>query len=358
MTGNTQVVKKDEVALPITPMELLQLAVKQGGTDLDKMKQLMDLQERWEKNEAKKAFVEAMTLFKAHPPVILKTKLVSFGDTSYRHALSGESAEKIGAALAEYGFSHRWETVQGESGKVRVTCILTHAKGHSESTTLEATPDTSGKKNSIQAIGSTVSYLQRYTLFAATGLVPKDIDDDGRNIARHLEPDRKAQLIEEIERSGDKRALESLWATVASECSRAGDTESYDELKALVNKKIKAFTAGVDDPVCTPEQLAELRRQCKDAGVSEDAVCGAGKVDRLEDIRAADYERAAKWVQRKRSASSRPLTLDEETSVLLKIDSAKDAEEAALVLDSLRGNPSYLRAEKAFQNRWTNQGAN
>src|SRR5690606_35194749 len=61
-----------------------------------------------------------------------------------------------------------------------VTCVITHELGHSERTTLSAAPDESGGKNSIQAVGSTVTYLQRYTLMAATGLAAKDMDDDGR----------------------------------------------------------------------------------------------------------------------------------------------------------------------------------
>jgi len=42
-----------------------------------------------------------------------------------------------------------------------------------------ASPDSSGGKNSIQAIGSTISYLERYTFMAATGLAAKGMDDDG-----------------------------------------------------------------------------------------------------------------------------------------------------------------------------------
>src|SRR5690606_10591416 len=42
-----------------------------------------------------------------------------------------------------------------------------------------APPDGSGNKNAIQGIGSTSTYLQRYTLSAAFGLTTADEDDDG-----------------------------------------------------------------------------------------------------------------------------------------------------------------------------------
>ncbi len=79
------------------------------------------------------------------------------------------------AGLAAHGFSHRWDTKQAD-GRIEVSCILTHNLGHSESTTLEASPDSSGKKNAIQQVASTVTYLQRYTLLAACGLATKDMD--------------------------------------------------------------------------------------------------------------------------------------------------------------------------------------
>jgi len=52
--------------------------------------------------------------------------------------------------------------------------------GHSESVTLQSATDDSGKKNNIQALGSAITYLQRYTLLSITGLATEDQDDDGK----------------------------------------------------------------------------------------------------------------------------------------------------------------------------------
>jgi ERF superfamily len=75
--------------------------------------------------------------------------------------------------------SHSWKMNQ-EGQWIKVTCILTHELGHSEETTLMGAPDNSGSKNAIQAVGSTVTYLERYTLLAACGLSTKGSDNDGR----------------------------------------------------------------------------------------------------------------------------------------------------------------------------------
>lgn len=179
---NDNQVVQDKNLLPaekITPMTMLQMAVSQGA-DLDKLEKLMQLQERWEANEARKAYVVAMNAFKESPPTIFKTKNVSFGNTSYHHALLDNAVEGIGAALSKHGLSFRWSCEQLEGGVIRVTCIITHCQGHSEKTYLQAGGDQSGGKNNIQAIGSTVSYLERYTLFAATGMAAKGMDDDGK----------------------------------------------------------------------------------------------------------------------------------------------------------------------------------
>ena len=166
----------------LTPLEIIQQAIA-GGIDTDKLGQLMDLQERWEANEARKAYTRAMAAFQKNPPSIEKASHVKFGNTEYDHALLEDVAGVIREALSERGFSFRWKTDSGDgSSGVTVTCIITHEMGHSEETTLTAPADTSGSKNSIQSIGSTVTYLQRYTLLAATGLAPKGVDNDARAV--------------------------------------------------------------------------------------------------------------------------------------------------------------------------------
>lgn len=165
----------------ITPMSMLQIAVEQGA-DLDKLEKLMELQERWEANEARKAFIGAKAGFKSEDINIYKTRKVDFesrgGGTSYHHATLDNVADIISPALGKHGLSYSWKTEQPDSGVVRVTCVLTHILGHSEEVTLQAQPDQTGNKNNIQAVGSTVTYLERYTLLAATGMATADQDTD------------------------------------------------------------------------------------------------------------------------------------------------------------------------------------
>lgn len=186
MDGAPDRPSQSRAVVATTPSDLLRMAVEQGA-DIEKLEKLMALQERWEANQARKAYVEAMAAFKANAPEIYKDKNVSFTGTSYNHATLGGICDVVIEALAGHGLSHRWDTSQ-DGGFITVACILTHKLGHSESTKLEAQPDNSGKKNSIQQLASTVTYLQRYTLLSACGLATKDMpDDDGRGAEKEKE---------------------------------------------------------------------------------------------------------------------------------------------------------------------------
>jgi hypothetical protein len=177
------VIKQKKVAViqGNSPADLIRMAVA-GNADLDKLEKLLSIQRGWEADEARKAYNLAMADFKANPPRIDKDKEVSFetskGTTKYNHATLGNVTEKISAELSKHGLSASWLTKQ-ETDKICVTCRINHSQGHSEETTICAPADNSGSKNTIQQIGSTITYLERYTILALTGLATYDQDDDG-----------------------------------------------------------------------------------------------------------------------------------------------------------------------------------
>lgn len=200
---------------------LIRTAVEKGY-DPAFISQLMDLQERNDKRIAEQAYVKSMANFKKNPPKIDKDRHVQYdtqkGRVDYRHASLANVTEKISSALGENGLSASWKTEQ-ENGVIKVTCSITHELGHGESTSLSGAADLTGSKNPIQAVGSTISYLQRYTLLALTGLATHDMDDDGKGSDPQIEGSNdfisEAQLkdlIKEKEAVGmtDKLFLRSL----------------------------------------------------------------------------------------------------------------------------------------------------
>lgn len=227
----------------VTPMRLLEVAMSQGA-DLDKMEKLMALQERWEANEARKAYNAAIAKFKAENIKIIKDAAVDFtsqkGRTSYKHATLAGVIAQITEPLCKYGLSHSWRTSQ-DANKITVTCRIAHVAGHFEEVSIFAEPDNSGNKNSIQAVGSTITYLERYTLKAALGLAEAD-DDDGR----------------------------------------------HSEAPA--------------EPCITEDQAETLRSLMVEVKGDEKTFCTYLKVERLEDLLAKHYAAAVKALEKKRSA--------------------------------------------------------
>ncbi len=179
------------------PDRLLEMAISQGA-DMAQLEKFMDLKERHDKNEARKDFTQALSNFKAEGVSIGKDKEVSYSGTFYTHASLGNIISTATPILSRHGFSHRWETNQAD-GIITVTCILTHASGHSESTALQCGADVSGKKNPIQAIASTITYLERYTFLAITGLAVQDqVDDDGASFNLELISDDQVTVLDDL----------------------------------------------------------------------------------------------------------------------------------------------------------------
>jgi hypothetical protein len=169
------------IAEKTDPLAIIQSAMK-AGASLDQIEKLLGLAEREQKRKAKIAFDNAIAAFAANPPAVVRNKLVDFesgkGRTRYKHASLDAVCTQLKPALGKFGLSHRWRTEQLDGGIIRVTCVLTHSEGHAEETALQCLPDISGGKNGIQGIGSTVTYLERYTLLAACGIAVIG-DDDG-----------------------------------------------------------------------------------------------------------------------------------------------------------------------------------
>jgi hypothetical protein len=226
----------------VTPMQLLQAAMSQGA-DLQKLEKLMELQERWEANQARKAFDAAISAAKSEIKPIVKNREVDFpaknggSRTNYMYEDLASIADAIDPILGKHGLSYRHRSKQ--DGKIlTVTCVLSHRDGHFEETSLFAGNDESGNKNGIQGIGSTATYLQRYTLKLALGLSATK-DDDGRN-------------------------------------------------------------AGPAEAVITDKQVADLEALLTEVGANRANFLKVCKVDRLEDLPARKYSDAVARLEEKR----------------------------------------------------------
>jgi hypothetical protein len=226
-------------------------AAANPNVDLPKLQGLMALKEQVEDRRAKRAFNVALANAKGEFGPILKTRLVDYahkderGRTSYRHEEFADIAQVVDPVLSKYGLSYRHKATQ-EAGKVKVTCILSHADGFSEENSLEALEDKSGQKNPIQAVGSTITYLQRYTLKEALGIAAAH-DDDGHGGG--ADPDQAVIGLEEM------MLIEQQLRDTESDQAKFLETLGAASLAALT---VKQFSRG-------KALLAEKKRRASKA---------------------------------------------------------------------------------------------
>jgi len=226
-----------------TPMSMIDRAIA-GGASIEVIEKLMALQERWDANQSRKLFDEALANAQGEMPALAKNRLVNYpsqksptGFVTYRHEDLAEVIETVKPVLKKFGLAHRFRTTQ-EGDKITVTCIIT-GHGHREENSLSAGRDTSGGKNNHQEIASAVTYLERYTLKAALGLAAAHDDD-------------------------------------------AGKAESADAI--------------------TLEQVEELIALADDVGADKEAFCRYFKVDGFAHISTKDFPRAIAALNKKRAA--------------------------------------------------------
>jgi hypothetical protein len=167
----------------------------------ERVKQAFDFYKLVDADQSRKAFNAAMAEARAEIPPIVKNREVDFtsqkGRTSYRHEDLAGIAKIIDPILGRHGLSYRFRTTSTPNEPICVTCIVFHRMGYSEENTLIAPRDDTGNKNSIQQIGSTITYLQRYTLKAALGLSAAH-DDDGKSANGKSTEKITEQQVEEL----------------------------------------------------------------------------------------------------------------------------------------------------------------
>ena len=110
-------------------MRMAEKALTTGS--VDQLDRLLDLQIKWDAEQARRAYTAAMSAFKAEAGgiTITKSKHVSFkttkGTTAYDHAELHDITRALVPLLAKHGLSHRWDVAQTKDW-ITVRCIMSH----------------------------------------------------------------------------------------------------------------------------------------------------------------------------------------------------------------------------------------
>ncbi|WAG77013.1 ERF family protein [Metapseudomonas furukawaii] len=162
-----------------TILQVIQRAAADPQCDIEKMERLMAMHERMQARNAEAEFNASMAAMQSEMPSIAERGQIKVqGQVRSNYATFEDINDIVKPIMQQFGFavSFRVETVQAG---MSVTGILMHRAGHREQTTMLLPLDTSGSKNAVQALGSSVSYGKRYVLCALLNITTRGEDDDG-----------------------------------------------------------------------------------------------------------------------------------------------------------------------------------
>lgn len=246
--------------LPAAPKSFLQVIMEAAANpacDATKMKALLEMQERIEDRNARKAFTVAFNNLQFELPIIDKDGMIDHGEgvtargnrklktkySTYPHLM-----EICGPLLKKHGFTFSNTVEPSEDGtKLVIVGYLDHVDGHSRTTRFPLTLDTSGGKNNQQGAGSSQQYGMRYNLIAMLNIVSRakqDTDNDGfqqKDSAGDpilITEEQAVKLREAVEDCGvDSASFKKKFKIGTHELSKLPASEFENALKACANYK-------------------------------------------------------------------------------------------------------------------------
>lgn len=235
--------RNDLATIPDNSPAGMMLAAMSRGASLEQVAKMMELQERYEANQARKDYNVSFADFKAEAVRIVKTTKVTNGPLAGKsYAELYSVVDALTPALSRHGLSASWKLTKDEKDWMEVTCYLRHIDGHEESVSMGGPPDSGGAKNAIQARASTKSYLERYTLKAICGVAEGGEDDDGQGGDSLLFDVSIA--LNSVESCTTSVTLQEVWKTEGAKAVAAKDKGGHAALKQAVKDK-KAALEGV-----------------------------------------------------------------------------------------------------------------
>lgn len=166
-------------------LAMVERLARDPNVNVDALERMLSMRERIMAQNAKAAYVAALKAVKPDLPIIEKRGKIKIPgkdgkpDQVTPFAKWEDIDEKIAPILDRHGLVLSFRSGMAADGKIVVTGVLQHIDGHSEETAVTLPHDSSGSKNAVQAVGSSLSYGKRYAATMLLNIRTKDEDDDG-----------------------------------------------------------------------------------------------------------------------------------------------------------------------------------
>lgn len=187
--------------------QLFELAINKG-VGVDVLERLMDLSERVDVRNARKAFFDAVAAFQEECPEIRKAKKANIvpkgggSGFSYSYAPLETITRTIRPLLKKHGLGYSWTVEQSSEKVMQVVCVLRHIDGHEERASFPVPIDNGGRMSGAQSHGAALTYGRRQSLIAVLGLTTADEDNDaprGREVTKKITKEQARQLSDMLE---------------------------------------------------------------------------------------------------------------------------------------------------------------
>ncbi|WP_414499402.1 ERF family protein [Zymobacter sp. IVIA_12111.31 C1] len=160
-------------------MPIIEKMASMPELPIDKLERMLDMQERIMNRAAQEQFNSAMAEMQAEIPAIAERGQAH----NMKYATFEDINDTVKPIMKRHGFGLTFR-IKNLQGAVEITGVLMHTAGHREETSVMLPLDTTGSKNAVQAVGSSVSYGKRYVMCAMLNIATRGEDDNGASAAR------------------------------------------------------------------------------------------------------------------------------------------------------------------------------
>lgn len=268
MSNPIQVIPTSQITTvtPANPLQQMAMELISKGGDLTQLDKLLDLQFRWDQDQARKAYADSMATAQAEMPAVFKDRYNT--QTKSWYATLDSINSRIMPVYTKHGFSLSFDTEDSPLEKcIRIVCRVLHYKGHAETFRYDQPIDDVGiagsvNKTQVHARGSAMTYGRRYLTLMIFNLTASDEDDDG-NRATTEEVQNAPNLDQKVQAFNEAHGRLSESVTYIQERMEAGDFKAAAEEWYQFNQQdqMALFLAPTKGGCFTTQQRAQMKNE-------------------------------------------------------------------------------------------------
>jgi hypothetical protein len=206
-----------EMPRPASILDVIAQAARDPNVDVGKMERLLALQERFLADQRRTSYMAALARLEAKLPQILKSGQITDRDGQVRNRYA--KLEDVDVAIRPLCAEEGFSFSFDSSaspGGATYSCTMQHRDGHVETKTLFLPLDSGAGRNAVQSAGSSLSYARRYLLSMHLHLVTREEDNDGNGEHVPVTAEQAAHLRSALAEVKGSEARFLNWLAAAS----------------------------------------------------------------------------------------------------------------------------------------------